>query len=128
MDEEPTVEQHLDGKSPEVVALYDRFIELAEECGPFIYSVNRSAITIKGTRRGFAGVVPGKGHLRGFLDLPRAIGSDPRIRRSAPYESRLFVNYFRVTSLDELDETFAQWLAEAYEVGRGAHLAGPRQR
>ncbi|MFE6734408.1 DUF5655 domain-containing protein [Microbacterium sp. NPDC057650] len=128
MDQEPTVEQHLDGKSPEVVALYDRFIELAEACGPFIYSVNKSAITIKGERRGFAGVIPGADDLRGYLDLTRALDADSRIRRSAPYESRLFVNYFRVTSLDQLDDTFAQWLAEAYEVGRGAHLAGPKQR
>ncbi|UJP08706.1 DUF5655 domain-containing protein [Microbacterium sp. KUDC0406] len=128
MDQEWTVEQYLTGKSAEVVALYDRFIEMAEECGPFVYAVNKSAITIKGERRGFAGVIPGDGHLRGYLDLPRTIESDPRIRRSAPYVSRLFVHYFRVTSLDEMDDTFAQWLAEAYEVGRGMHLAGPPLR
>ncbi|REJ08202.1 hypothetical protein DY023_01410 [Microbacterium bovistercoris] len=128
MDQGPTVEQYLRGKPPEVVALYDRFIELAEECGPFTYSVNRSAITIKGTRRGFAGVIPGDDHLRGYLDLTRAIEPDPRIQRSAAYESRLFVNYFRVTSLDEMDDTFAQWLAESYAVGRGDHLKGPKLR
>jgi hypothetical protein len=59
MDSEWTVERHLLGKPPEVIALYHRFIELAEACGPFTYAVAKSAITLKGTRRGFAGAVPG---------------------------------------------------------------------
>lgn len=59
MDGKWTVERHLLGKPPEVLALYRRFIELAQACGPFTYAVSKSAITLKGTRRGFAGSHPG---------------------------------------------------------------------
>lgn len=120
-NDEWTVERHLDGRPVEIIALYDRFIQLAEACGPFAYSVAKTAITLKGTRRGFAGVAPAAKHLDGYLDLQRQV-EDPRIRRSAPYGRRLFVHHFRVVSLEELDDEFASWLEEAYQVGQGAHL------
>ena len=54
-DDEWTVERHLRDKPAHVVALYHRFIELAEACGPFTYAVAKTAVSLKGTRRGFAG-------------------------------------------------------------------------
>jgi hypothetical protein len=123
-NDEWTVERHLKGKPAEIVALYNRFIELAEACGPFTYAVAKTAITLKGSRRGFAGASPGPKWLTGYLDLQRRV-QDPRIRRSSPYTKRLFVHNFRVVSLDELDDEFAGWMAEAYQVGRGEHLARP---
>jgi hypothetical protein len=86
MDDVWTVERHLQGKRPEVIALYHRFIELAQACGPFTCAVSKSAITLKGTRRGFAGVILGQRALRGYLDLPRLV-EDARITRSAPTPS-----------------------------------------
>lgn len=123
-DGEWTVERHLFGKPAEVIALYRRFIELAEACGPFTYAVSKTAITLKGRRRGFAGAVLGKNALRGYFDLPRRV-DDARISRSTPYTRRLFVHHFRVNALGQLDEQFAGWLAEAYQVGAGAHLGRP---
>jgi hypothetical protein len=122
VDSEWTVERHLLEKPPEVIALYRRFVELAEACGPFTYAVAKSAITLKGTRRGFAGAAPGLRVLRGYLDLPRRV-EDERITRSSAYTKRLYVHHFRVDSLGQLDEQFAGWLSEAYQVGAGAHLA-----
>jgi hypothetical protein len=119
-----TVERHLLGKPPEVVALYHRFIELAGACGPFAYSVTKTAITLKGARRGFAGARPGERTLRGYLDLQRRV-EDPRITSSSPYTRRLYVHHFRLHALGQLDEQFAGWLREAYQVGAGAHLGGP---
>ena len=124
MNQEWTVERHLLGKPPEVVALYHRFIELAQACGPFTYAVSKSAITLKGTRRGFAGASLGKQALSGYLDLPRRV-QDPRITRSSPYTKRLWVHHFRIDSLSHLDQHFAGWLGEAYRVGGGAHLDPP---
>jgi hypothetical protein len=92
-DGEWTVERHLVDKPPEVAALYHRFIELAQECGPFTYAVFKTAIR------------------------------DPRISRAEPYTSRLYVHHFRVHDLGQLDEEFGGWLAEAYQVGAGDHLA-----
>jgi hypothetical protein len=124
MDDAWTVERHLAGKRPEAVALYHRFIELAQACGPFTYAVAKSAITLKGTRRGFAGVIPGERALRGYLDLTRLV-QDPRITRASPYTTRLYVHHFRVDGPAQLDAQFAAWLAEAYQVGAGAHLSHP---
>jgi uncharacterized protein DUF5655 len=121
MDTGWTVERHLLGKRPEVIALYHRFIELAQACGPFTYAVSKSAITLKGTRRGFAGAILGERALRGYLDLPRCV-EDARITRSARYTKRLYVHHFRIDNPGQLDEQFANWLGEAYQVGAGAHL------
>ena len=126
MDDAWTVERHLQGKPPEVIALYHRFIELAQACGPFSYAVAKTAITLKGTRRGFAGAVLGERALRGYLDLPRLV-QDARITRSAPYTKRLYVHHFRIDSPGQLDNQFAGWLGEAYQVGAGAHLGHPAQ-
>jgi hypothetical protein len=117
-----TVADHLRDKPADGVALYERFVELVAACGPFTYAVAKTTITVKGTRRGFAGARPtDKGQLVGYLDLQRVV-SDPRIRNAAPYTKRLFVHHFRVSDLAELDEEFAGWVAEAYQVGAGAHL------
>lgn len=122
-NEDWTVADHLAGKPAETVALYRRFIELAEACGPFTYRVTKTAITLKGIRRGFAGARPKSHSLDGYLDLQREV-HDPRICSASPYTKRLFVHHFTVRSLDELDDTFAGWLGEAYAVGAGDHLAG----
>lgn len=122
-----TVEDHLRGRPPTVLALYQRFIELVSACGPFTYAVSKTAITLKGTRRGFAGAKPTDRGLDGYLDLQRRV-QDPRIRRAAPYTKRLFVHQFRVTTLDQLDQEFAGWVREAYAVGQGAHLQPPPGR
>ncbi|WP_240482341.1 DUF5655 domain-containing protein [Microbacterium sediminis] len=85
-------------------------------------SPSKSSITFKGTRRGFAGARPTAKGIRVYLDLQRAI-DDPRVQNVAPYTSRLFVHHLTITSPAQLDEEFAGWVAEAYAVGAGAHLA-----
>jgi hypothetical protein len=121
LDDGWSIERHLDGKPAGIVALYRRFIALADECGPFTYRVTKTAITLKGTRRGFAGAVPKTRSLNGYLDLQAQV-RDPRIRSAAPYTQRLVVHQFRVTELGQLDSEFAAWLQAAYAVGAGAHL------
>lgn len=59
-----------------------------------------------------------------YLDLQRRV-DDPRITRSSPYTGRLYVHQFRIRAPGELDDEFAGWIHEAYQVGNGAHL-GPR--
>ena len=94
--EEWTVAAHLHGCDPAVIRLYDRFVELVEACGEFEVAVSKTAISFKGTRRGFAGAKPKKRWLDGYLDLQRQL-TDPRIRSASPYTKRLFVHQFRVT-------------------------------
>jgi hypothetical protein len=117
-----TVDDHLRGKAPEAVALFERFVALVAACGPFTYAPAKTTVTFKGTRRGFAGARPtDRGVLSGYLDLERAV-SDPRISHVSPYTKRLFVHQFRLATLEQLDDEFAGWVAEAYAVGAGAHL------
>ena len=123
MPTEWTVERHLDRKPEAIVALYRQFISLVEECGPFTYSVSKTAITLKGARPGFAGLKPKDRFLDGYLDLQRQV-RDSRIRSISAYTKRLFVHQFRVMMPDELDHEFAGWIREAYAVGAGARLRG----
>lgn len=89
-------------------------------CGPYSLSVTKTAIAFKGTHRGFAGAKPRTASLDGFLDLQRDV-RDERFRRVSPYTKSLFVHQFRITNAAELDDAFATWVEEAYQVGGGAH-------
>jgi hypothetical protein len=118
------VEDHLEGKPAESVALYHRFVELVDACGPVTVSVAKTAVTFKGTRRGFAGARPTSTGLTGYLDLQRVV-EDRRFTRATPYTNRLFTHRFRIAAPEDLDDDFAGWVREAYAVGGGAHLDQP---
>ena len=106
---------------PKAVAdLYKSFVRLLTVCGPHTLSVTKTAIAFKGTRRGFAGAKPRKDSLDGFLDLQREV-RDERFLRVSPYTKSLYVHQFRITSADQLNDSFAALIEEAYQVGRGAH-------
>lgn len=120
-DDEWTIERHLAGKPDFAVDLYDKFIEMVEVVGPFRYAVNKSSITLKGTRRGFAGARPMSTGLRGYFDLQREV-ADPRITSSGWFSKTLIVHHFKIDSVEQLDEEFAGWVREAYAVDAGVHL------
>ena len=116
-----TVEDLLRDVPPEIISLYQRFVDLVTACGPFEYTVTKQNIGFRGERRIFAGVNPTSRGLDGYLDLPRAL-KDDRFRRVSPYTKRLFVHVFHITSEEQLDHEFAGWVCEAYAVGQGEHL------
>jgi hypothetical protein len=116
-----TIERHLADANPHVRELYERLVEIVGACGPFTYAVSKTAITFKGGRRGFAGARPRRGYLGGYFDVTREI-EDVRITNVTPYTNRLFVHAWRVDGLDQMDNDFENWIAEAYAVGNGAHL------
>ena len=62
------------------------------------------------------GIHPAQTWLDGHLVLARRIDS-PRFRRIEEYSPRNVLHAFRLTSPADVDEEFAAWLAEAYEVG-----------
>jgi Domain of unknown function (DUF5655) len=119
------VPRHLADKPEGVVDLYERFVALLDGCGPYTVSVTKTAIAFKGTHRGFAGAKPRPSSLDGFLDLQREV-QDERFRRVSPYTKSLFVHQFRITDAGQLDGVFAAWVAEAYQVGQGAHRQPPK--
>ena len=85
--------------------------------GPFELAPTKAQIGFQ-TNRIFAGVHLTERGLEGYLDLARKVES-PRFRSVSPYTKRLWVHHFVLSSEDELDEEFAGWLGEAYEVGWG---------
>jgi hypothetical protein len=119
--DEWTVADHLRDQAAGPVELYERFVALVDACGPFTYRVTRTSITFKGQRRGFAGARPDRRGLVGYLDLQRVV-ADSRIMSSSPYTKRLFVHQFRISAPEQLDDEFAGWIREAYDVGQGGHL------
>ena len=116
-----TVQDHLEGKPREVVALYERFVEFVEACGPVALAPTKRQIGFQ-VNRIFAGIRLTERGLEGYLDIARKIDS-PRFRNAAPYTKRLHVHHFRISDLDQLDAEFAGWIAESYAVGCGEHLA-----
>jgi hypothetical protein len=113
-----SVEEHLDGRPGASLAIYERFVERLGELGPFEYAPTKRQIGFQ-TVRIFAGVRMTDRGLEGYLDLARKVDSE-RFHHVAPYTRRLHVHHFVLEAPDELDEEFAGWLGEAYEVGWGA--------
>jgi hypothetical protein len=116
------LEDHLDGKSPEVVALFERFRELVERCGPVEVLAEKTRIAFH-VRMSFAAVTLGRAWLDGHVVLARRY-EHPRFRRIESFSPRNHLHRFRITSLDELDDEVAAWIAEAYRVGEQRHLTG----
>jgi uncharacterized protein DUF5655 len=113
-----TVEEHLEGRPAASLRIYERFVEMLQELGPFELAPTKAQIGFQ-TNRIFAGVHLTERGLEGYLDLARKAESS-RFRQVAPYTKRLWVHHFVLTSGDELDEEFAGLLGEAYEVGWGS--------
>jgi len=120
-DGEWTIERHLQGAPASAVELYRLFIRAVGQIGPFGYAVSKTTITLKGSRRGFAGARPDRHGVRGYMDLQREVRG-PQIISVSPYTKRLFVHHFRLTAPADIDDDFIGWLREAYAVGAGHHL------
>lgn len=116
-----TVEDHLQGHPPAVVALFHAFAEVIQAAGPAAYAPVKGQVGFRGRQRIFAGVKLTRRGLEGYLDLPRRVDS-PRFRHIAPYTRRLFVHHFVLTSADQLDAEFSGWVRESYQVGEGITL------
>jgi hypothetical protein len=115
-----TIEDHLRGKPERVRALYEAFERMIAACGLYRTTVTESAISFKGSVRGFAGVTPRSTSLAGFLDLMEEV-HEPPFTRVVPYTSRLWVHRFVIESAEQLNDEFAVRVREAYRVGQGAH-------
>ena len=117
-----TIERHLEAGSEQGRVLFHRFVDIVAACGDYTTAVAKTTITFKGPRRGFAGARPKGDRLHGYFDVTYRV-DDPRIGSVAPYQKDVFVHHFRVDSPEQLDDQFAQWIADAYDqVGCGNRL------
>lgn len=114
------VEQHFAKATPGVRTTFDAVLAVIASLGPVEVLAEKTRIALH-VRMSFAAFVPRRNWLNGHLVLPRRIDSQrfPRVDTISP---RNVVHNFRLSSPDEVDEEFAGWLAEAYEVGAQRHL------
>jgi hypothetical protein len=109
----------VEGRPLEVAALFHRFIDAVGECGPFRGEAARNgSLVLHGGTRIFGSVRATSRGLRGFLNLDHRV-DDPRFTAIEPLTTRLFFHRFVVTSAEQLDNRFLDWLREAYAVGQG---------
>jgi hypothetical protein len=114
------LDRHFAACDPAVLATFDRVRAIVDALGPVSVLAEKSRIAFH-VRMSFAAFMPRRTWLDGHLVLARRIDS-PRFRRIEVYSPRNILHAFRLTGPAEIDEEFAGWLAEAYEVGAQRHL------
>jgi Domain of unknown function (DUF5655) len=115
-----SLDAHLAGRDPELVAIFWRLVELAERNGPVTVLPEKTRVAFQ-VRMSFAAVTPRRRWVDGHVVLARRL-EHPRFRRIDSFSPRNHVHHFRLARLDEVDDEVAAWLAEAYRVGQQHHL------
>lgn len=116
-----SVELFLSDKPPKAIALFERFREMVEACGSVTIAPAKTRIGFQ-ARMIFAAVnrLSSTG-MKCHLIFARR-NEHLRFMRIDELGPRSFVNHFEIRSIEELDGQVAEWLAEAYKVGRQEHL------
>jgi hypothetical protein len=116
-----TVDDFLRGKGEPALALYHRFVELVESCGPVLFAPAKTRVGFQ-VRMIFAAVNRlTDERLDAHIVLTRRL-ENPRFHRIETLTPTCYVHHFRIYSPDELDDEVASWLREAYAVGEQRHL------
>ncbi len=115
-----TLAEHLEGNSPEVLALYHQLEAVIQSLGPVIVNPEKTRIAFQ-VRMSFAAVTLKRQWIDGHVVLARRLES-PRFRRIETISPHNHVHSFRLTCLEDIDEECVAWLAEAYLVGEQRHL------
>jgi hypothetical protein len=98
---------------PQVLELCQRLIALVQEvCGPVTVIPQRTRVAIQARVR-FMACYPRKTHLPCHFWFKRRI-EHPRFVKIEELGLRAVLHYVRIESEQDLDETFAGWVREAY--------------
>ena len=118
------LEHHFVNREPIVRELFDLVAEAVHAIGPVIVLPEKTRIAFQ-VRMSFAQVTPRRQWLDGHVVLARRL-EHPRFRKIETFSTRNHVHHFRPTQPADIDDTFRQWLREAYTVGEQRHLGRPR--
>jgi hypothetical protein len=110
-----TIEEHFDGKRPEIREVFDALVRTVRSIGPVHVYAQKTRIVFQ-TRGRFVAVTPRKSHLGGHIWLKRS-RPHPLVHRIDAL-GRDFVHNFRLTPGKGMDEGFCDLLREAYSVGK----------
>jgi hypothetical protein len=116
------LERHFAGSAPVVRATFDRLLAVVSALGPFDVLSEKTRIALH-ARMSFVALMPRRSWLAGHLVLAREIRS-PRFTRIDAYSPRNVVHQFKLRGPEDVDEEFAAWLGEAYDVGIQKHARG----
>jgi hypothetical protein len=111
-----TLDHHLAGKPPEVVALCNAYLAAAAESGPVSIEPLKTAIMLR-TRSNFGSVRVTRKHLSCYLILG-GLPDDPRIVKSARYTSNKLACGFDLTCMADVDDEVRSWLHEACQLAQ----------
>jgi hypothetical protein len=110
---------HFTGTAPQVRASFDAVLDAVRSFGPVEVLPEKTRIALH-VRMSFAALVPRTRWLDGHLVLARRLDSH-RFRRIETYSPRNVLHAFRLSSPEDVDDEFRDWLREAYDVGRQLH-------
>jgi hypothetical protein len=111
---------HFAGKPVVVKELFDAFVALLNECGPFRVLPEKTRIAFQ-VRMSFAAVSIRRTYIVGHFVLARRLDS-PRFSRIQTISPRNHVHQFRLNGLSDLDREFLTLAREAYRVGEQRHI------
>ena len=111
------LDRHFANTAPHVRETFDRVLDAI---GPVTVLPEKTRIALH-VRMSFAAFTPRRQWLNGHLVLARRVDS-PRFLRIETYSPRNVLHAFRLDSPADVDDEFAGWLAEAYQVGRQQRL------
>lgn len=121
-----SLESHFDGKSAEVREMFDALAAMIKKCGPVKVLPEKTRIAFQ-VRMSFIAVQVRRIYLIGHFVFARRV-ENPRFTRVATFSPRNHLHAFRLESLSELDDQFAEWVREAYAVGEQKHLIGKAKK
>ena len=116
-----TLAEHLAGREPRALALYERFVDLVRACGPVALVPTRSQIGFQ-VRSLFAAVRLDSGGLQGYLVLERPL-EHPLFTRIESVSPRRHLHHFRLPAGEAPGDDLACWLQQAYVAGQQRHLS-----
>lgn len=109
-----TVRGFLKGKTRGAIALFEKFQELVETCGPALVVPAKTRIAFQ-VRTIFAAVNSvNEGGMQAHVVLSRHV-ENPRFIRVEELTPHSFVHHFRIESPAQLDQEVQEWLKEAYQ-------------
>lgn len=120
------LQDHFEGKSPEIRALFDAVVALIRSIGPVRVLPEKTRIAFQ-VRMSFAQVTPRQRWLDGHVVLARRL-EHPRFRKIQTFSPRNHLHAFRLINLGEVDAEFRAWMEEAYRVGEQQHFGGAARR
>lgn len=114
------IDDHFVRKDPVIRTLFDRFVALAQRCGPMKVYAQKTRIVFQ-VRVRFGGVVTYKHWLDCALWLTRR-APHPRLKRVENPVPNCYVHYFRLSKPADIDRALGSLVREAYGIGCQEHL------